>query len=90
MNRLQTEYERIVTEYVTKFCDKQEMDWNGWVGSMVGDIAECSDFYFNLRDIIWDINSDQPKGLIIEWYYANIETPEMATNYYSYTKLTRA
>jgi hypothetical protein len=58
----------------------------GWVNNDVGGIVLCSDFYFNLHDIILDINSEQPKGQIIDWYYENLDSPEKTINYYSYTK----
>jgi hypothetical protein len=42
--------------------------------------------FFNFQDIVWDINSKQPKGLIVDWYYESIENPKKSMNYYSYTK----
>ena len=83
---LKKQYEFVCNEYVTKFCNKQEMDFIGWVADIVGGIACCNDFYFNFQDIVWDINSKQPKGAIVDWYYENLETPEKSINYFSYTK----
>lgn len=86
IKQLKETYEFACNEYVQKFCNKQEMTNEGWVNGDVGCIALCSDFYFNLHDIVWDVNSKQPKGQIIDWYYENLYTPEKAINYYSYTK----
>lgn len=86
VKQLKETYEFACNEYVRKFCDKQEMTNGGWVNDDVGGIAICSDFYFNLHEIVWDINSKQPKGQIIDWYYENLDAPEKAINYYSYTK----
>ncbi len=86
LNELKKQYEFVCNEYVTKFCNKQEMDFEGWVGDTIGGIAYCNDFYFNFQDIVWDINSKQPKGVIIDWYYENLEIPEKSINYFSYTK----
>jgi len=86
IKQLKETYEFACNEYVQKFCKKQEMTNEGWVNDDVGDIALCSDFFFNLHDIVWDINSKQPKWKIIDWYYDNLDTPEKAINYYSYTK----
>lgn len=61
-------YESACNEYVQKFCNKQELTNEGWVGNHVGEKAMCSDFYFNLTDIVFDIDSNQPKGKIIDWY----------------------
>jgi hypothetical protein len=86
INELKKEYELICNEYVKLFCDKQELEFNGWVADVIGGVVHCSDFYFNFQDIVWDINSKQPKGLIIEWYYNRIDDTHKSINYYSYTK----
>ena len=86
LNELKKQYEFVCNEYVTKFCNKQEMDFEGWVGDTIGGIAYCNDFYFNFQDIVWDVNSKQPKGAIVDWYYENLEIPEKSINYFSYTK----
>ena len=83
---LKENYESCCNEYLQRFCDKQEMTNEGWVVNQVGGVALCSDFYFNFTDIVWDINSEQPKGQIIDWYYENLDNIEKAINYYSYTK----
>ena len=86
LNELKKQYEFVCNEYVTKFCNKQQMDFEGWVGDTVGGIACCNDFFFNFQDIVWDVNSKQPKGAIVDWYYENLEIPEKSINYFSYTK----
>lgn len=85
-SKLKEKYESACNEYLEKFCKKQGMDNKGWVANDIGGIAECSDFYFSLHDIILDINSKQPKGQIIDWYYENLYPTEKTINYYSYTK----
>jgi hypothetical protein len=72
INELKKEYELICSKYINVFCKKQDLDFKGWVAENIGGIAICGDFYFNFQDIVLDINSKQPKGLIIEWYYKNI------------------
>jgi hypothetical protein len=86
LNNLKKQYEFVCNEYVTKFCNKQKMDFEGWVGDTVGGIAYCSDFYFNFQDIVWDLNSKQTQGAIVDWYYSCLEEAEKSINYYSYTK----
>lgn len=86
LNKLKKQYEFVCNEYVYKFCNKQEMDFEGWVGDTIAGIALCNDFYFNFQDIVWDVNTKQPKGSIVDWYYQNLDTPEKSINYYSYTK----
>ena len=52
IKQLKETYEFACNEYVQKFCNKQEMTNEGWVNDDVGGIALCSDFYFNLHDIV--------------------------------------
>lgn len=87
LGKLKEQYQIVCNEYVTKFCNKQGMNFEFWVGDIVGDVVSCSEFYFNFRDIVWDINSKQPKGKIIDWYYDSLEFPEKSISYYSYTQL---
>jgi len=86
INKLKKQYEFVCNEYVTKFCNKQELIFEGWVGDTIGGVACCNDFYFNFHDIVWDVNSNQPKASIIDWYYSNLKEAEKSINYYSYTK----
>jgi len=89
MKKLQKSYELACNSYVKAFCKKQDMDFNGWIGNSVGGIALCSDFSFNLHDIVWDMNSKQPKGVIIQWYDDCLSKPKKSINYYAYTKGVR-
>jgi hypothetical protein len=79
-------YEKVCMEYIDRFCKKQELDFEWWIGDRVGEIAGCGDFYFNFSDIMLDIDTDQPKGDIITWYYESLDYPDDAINYFSYTK----
>lgn len=87
LDQLKKQYEDVVSEYVQKFCNKQGLEFEHWIGDNIGGIACFGDiFYYNLQDVIWDVNSKQPKGLIIEWLYDSINNPEKSINYYSYSK----
>lgn len=86
LKKLQKDYYNICNEYIDAFIKKQSMSFEGWVGDTIGGIAYCNDFYFNFQDIVWDVNSKQPKGAIVDWYYENLEIPEKSINYFSYTK----
>lgn len=76
-------YEAACNELVEEFCIKQDMCFEGWVGNNIGKIAVCNDFYFNISDIALDIKKNAPVGLIIDWYYDNVEQ-EKTINYNSY------
>jgi hypothetical protein len=86
LKKLKKEYTAACNNYVITFCEKQDMNFEGWVGGDVGGIAMCNDFYFNLHDIVTDINLEQKKGVIIDWYYDNVTYPEKAINYWSYIR----
>lgn len=84
--KLKDKYKSVCDEYVEIFCKKQELDFEYWVANIVGDIAVYGDYFFNFQDIVWDINSNQPKGRIIDWYNESLENPKNSINYFSYTK----
>ena len=80
------DYEDACNRYVQLFCEKQDCEFGGWVGDIVGGIAWVGDITVNLHDIVWDVNSNAPKGLLFEWYYKSLDSPSNATNYFAYTK----
>ena len=87
LNQLKKQYEIVVSEYVQKFCNKHELEFEHWVGNDIGGIACFGDiFFYNFQDIVWDINSKQPKGLIIQWLYDCCDNAEKSINYFSYSK----
>ena len=83
--KIKRQYEDACNEYVLAFCEKQDLYFEGWVGDTIGEIAICNDFYFNMSDIKLDIDTAQPIGNIIHWYYDNLESNNYI-NYCSYTK----
>lgn len=86
-DKLKSEYEEIVSKYIELFCEKQDTEFEGWVGDIVGGIACFGDvMFFSFSDIVYDINSCQEKGLIINWIYDCCDNPNKSLNYYSYTK----
>ena len=47
--------------------NKQQIDFDGWVGDEIGGINFiCLSIFFNLSDIILDLNTKQPKGQILK------------------------
>ena len=65
---LNEKYELICNEFVAKFEEKQQIDFDGWIGDEIGGIASFScQYFFNISDIILDLKTNQPKGCIINW-----------------------
>ena len=85
LQELKKQYEFICNECIKKFCYKQKIQFDGWIGDEVGGIA-CfvSQYYFSLSDIILDLNTKQQKWLILEWQDDGIEEVSKI-NYKSYT-----
>ena len=82
---LQKQYITICNKYVKLFTKKQGLDFDGWVGEQVGGIASFNcEYFFNMDDIVLDINIDQPIGAILKWQDDNMASFEHI-NYYSYT-----
>lgn len=86
MTQLQINYENSCNEYIKVFCKKQQLSFEGWAGNKVGGVACCGDYFFNLFDIVCDVNSKCKKGLILNWHDTCVEHPEKAINYFAYSK----
>lgn len=84
---LKQQYEKIVSQYVAIFCKKHEIYFESWVCDIIGETACFGDvLYFNFLDIVYDINTNQPKDLIIEWLYYCLDNKDKTINFYSYSK----
>ena len=84
---LEEKYKKVCSEYIDAFCKKQDVDFDGWIGDDVGGIAEfLGQYYFNFQDIVWDVNSKQPKWLIFSWQDECLAEKTKCINYFSYTK----
>lgn len=67
-------YKKHCNKIAQKFCKKQDIDAENswWFSSKIGQILICGDtITFNLTDIILDLETNQPKGFIIEWFVYN-------------------
>ncbi len=74
-------------EYISKFCEKQGLLFNGWLGNKVEGIAILSGLFISYKDIKWDIDANIPKGTIIDFYVYKIENPDKEINYFEHTKM---
>jgi len=85
--KLQNKYESVCEKYIQVFSKKQDVEFDGWIGGQIGGIAEfIGQYFFNFQDIVWDINSKQPKGTILQWQDDCLENAPKSINYFSYTK----
>lgn len=80
-------YNNAVMAYIDAFSKKHDLFFEGWVADTVGGIATFGDvLFFNFLDIAWDINTEQPTGLIIKWLDDSLRFPSKKINYTSYSK----
>lgn len=85
IEELNKQYEYICNEWIKKFCKKQEIEFDGFVGNEIGGVASFNEeYFFEMSDIILDLNTKQPKGLILEWQNSIVENGAFI-NYKSYT-----
>lgn len=87
MTDLQGRYEEVCGDYILLFSAKHKLDFQRWIDA-IGGIAEFeNDYCFSLQDIVYDINTSQPKYLITKWQddmiYRTI--PKKRCNFQSYS-----
>jgi hypothetical protein len=85
---LNQEYETIVNKYIDAFCEKQEIDKceTFWIGDERGGLLDVASCTFDFSDIRLDIDTNQPKDKIFQWYYENDYINNKIINYQSYIK----
>lgn len=91
LKELNRQHEFVCNEWVQKFCNKQGIEFDGWVSDEIGGIAlfNCQ-YSFSLSDIILDIKTKQPRGRILDWQNEGVEfnmsnKDHQHMNYKSYT-----
>lgn len=91
LQELNRQYEFVCNEWIQKFCKKQGIVSDGWVGDEIGGIASFAcQYFFNLSDIILDLKTKQPKGQILDWQSDGVDfnmfnDNQQHINYKSYT-----
>lgn len=77
---------KILKKYIKKFEKKHDCYFEHAVSDdLMGVICFGDVLFFNINDIIYDIDTKQPKGLIIDWLYDSINQDKYI-NFYSYSK----
>lgn len=65
---LKKKLDETISEVVKKFEEKQELNFEFAVGDDLLDVLGFNGiYYFTLQDIVYDLVTGQPKGLITEW-----------------------
>jgi len=69
---LREKLDKVLKKYLKKFCKKHDLEFEYAVGDDLMGVICLNDFYFNINDIIYDIDNDLPKHIIFSWYQATI------------------
>jgi hypothetical protein len=88
MINLQERYEEICGDYILLFSVKHKLNFSGWADNIGGFADFDGQYLFSLQDIIYDINTNQPKYLITQWQDDMIceNITEKICNFQSYSK----
>jgi hypothetical protein len=89
-------YESACYLIVEAFSEKQNLTFDFWVSDEIGSIA-CfnSMYFFTMDDMVYDLKTERPKNMIIEWHEASTdahlreEKPMMGISYPSWCNGSR-
>ena len=70
---LRTALDKALTGYVKKFEKAHGVEFEGAARGDLMDMLCFGDHYFNISDIIYDVDNHLPVRLIFEWQDAGIE-----------------
>lgn len=71
---LKERYESIVDEYIALFEKKHKLELEFWVADdKSGTACFGNIMFFNISDIMFDIDNKLPKRLILDWLEDNVE-----------------
>jgi len=85
-SNLKKQYEVIVDKYIKVFCKKQDFYLEYWVADEIGGTACFGDiYYFSFDDIRYDIDTEQPAELILNWINDSVQYEDLKINYKSYS-----
>ena len=77
---------KILKKYIKKFEKKHGLTFEFAVSDDLMDVICFGDvLFFSINDIVYDIDTKQPNGLIIDWLYDSINQDKYI-NFYSYSK----
>lgn len=65
---LQDRFRSVCMDYIMRFCEKHDLNFEGWVADRVGETAEISDMLLDFSDIRFDVDTEQVVGKIETWW----------------------
>lgn len=68
MSKLKENYEKAVNAYIQEFEKRHEIEFEGWIGSFVGEVASFGDYTFNFSNIKYVIHNNISFDYFSDWY----------------------
>lgn len=84
---LKANYEKSVDAYIKEFEKKHEIDFDGWVGDLIGEVACFGDYTFYFSDIKYVIDHSISFEWMTDWYWFVVEYQKCYFNLKTYNKL---
>lgn len=87
---LKSAWKDVCESYVKAFCKRHHFTYepNMWVGMSeenIGTVTEVCDMFVSLDDIRYDVDTKQPEGNFMKWYYKSLDLYELGVeNYMNY------
>lgn len=83
---MRKELDKILMDYIRKFEKKHDVIFDFAVQDDLMNMLCFDPYYFDITDVIKDIDHKYPKGLILEWNESSVEFYPKQINFESYAK----
>lgn len=78
--RLYRELRDVLSAYIQMFEDKHEVDMQYSVDEeLIGELCFGDAYFFHIADVVYDIDHDLPKGLILQWAEDSVDDSKNPT-----------
>ncbi len=78
------QFEDATMALVREFEQKQEIEFEGFTDNCAGVAGFGDVFYFNIHEILYDLETNQPKGRIIDWLYESLNAHQEGKKHINY------
>ena len=89
MENLKKQYNESVKNYIIEFEKRHDVDFDGWIGETVGEVAMFGDYTFNFSEIKYVIDNDIKFEWLSDWYWFIVTYQKCYYNFNSYCKFRR-
>jgi hypothetical protein len=89
MTKLQENFNKAVHAYIDEFQKRYEIEFDGWVGDIIGEIATWGEFFFNFSEIKYCIDNNISFNYLVNWYDLILKYQNCFINLKSYIKMRK-